>query len=69
MPDDKIKTKIKCNGINQNNMKFRNPFKEDEILTELNYEIFEELYLNSIYPTIKIHERKFIMPDRLTRIN
>jgi len=69
MPDDKIKSKLKCNGINQNNMKFKNPFNEDEILTELNYEIFEEFYLNSIDHTLNKHERKFIMPDRLTRIN
>ena len=59
MPDGMIKTKVKCNGINQNNMKFRNTFNAEEILTELNYEIFEEFYLNSIDHTL--NKRKFII--------
>ena len=40
-----------------------------EILAELYYEVFEEFYLNSTDHTLNKHERKFIMPDRLTRIN
>ena len=58
MPDGTSKVKIKSNGINQINMKFRNPFNE-EILTELTYEIFEEFYLNSIHHTL--NKRKFII--------
>ena len=72
MPDGTLKEKTKCNGINQNNIKFINPMNGHED-TKLNYDIFEELYLNSRenvdINTLFKHDRTFIMPDRLSKIN
>ena len=72
MPDDKIKEKIKVNGISQNNMTFINPLYGSET-NKLIYDIFERLYLDSL-PNVDINtlfknNSTFFMPDKLKKIN
>ena len=66
LPDNTIKEKIKCNGVNQKNMQFIDPFTGKQT-TKLTYDIFEYMYLNSVNNSFKGY--KFNMPDRLKKIN
>ena len=62
-PDDRIKEKVRCNGINQRNMKFTNPIDVKES-DELNYENFENLYIYAC-----VNGCSFTMPDLLKKTN
>ena len=72
-----IKTKTKINGINQNNGIFENSLTEKEE-TKITHESFKDMYLNTINFNDTTEEdtkflfkkdNKFIMPDRLRKIN
>ena len=72
LPDGSVKEKTKCNGIDQRNMKFTNPLTGAET-TKMTYDIFEHMYISSL-PNVDIktlfkEECKFLMPDRLTKVN
>ena len=76
-PENVIKTKTKINGINQNNCIFENSLtQKDE--TKITHESFKDMYLNTVNfndsseEDIKFlykKDNKFIMPERLRKIN
>ena len=74
-PENEIKTKI--NGINQNNCIFENSLPEKEE-TKITHESFKDMYLNTVNfnntpeEDVKFlfkKDNKFILPDRLRKIN
>ena len=73
----KTKTKTKINGINQNNCIFENSLTEIEE-TKITHESFKDMYLNTVNFNDSTEEdtnflskkdNKFIMPERLRKIN
>ena len=76
-PENELKTKIKINGINQDNCIHENSLTEKEE-TKITHESFKDMYLNTVNfkdtteEDIKFlfkKDNKFIMPDRLRKIN
>ena len=76
-PENVIKTKTKINGINQNNCIFENSLTEKDE-TKITHETFKDMYLNTVNfndtteEDIKFlfkKDNKFILPDRLRKIN
>ena len=74
MPNGTCKEKVKCNGINQRNMSFTNPFTEEQA-ESFTYDIFEKMYMDSLKDKFDVMGCVFQpnmnvihMPDRLKRI-
>ena len=76
-PENVIKTKTKINGINQNNCIFENSLTEKEG-TKITHESFKDMYLNTVnfndtreedIKFLNKKDNKFIMPERLRKIN
>ena len=76
-PKNVIKTKIKINGMKQNDCIFENSLTEKEE-TKITHETFKDMYLNTVNFNDSTEEdinflfkkdNKFIMPERLRKIN
>jgi len=76
-PKNEIKTKIKINGINQKNCIFENDVTGEKE-TKITHKNFKDMYFktvnynNTIEEDIKFlfkKDNKFILPDRLKKIN
>ena len=76
-PENGIITKTKISGINQNNCIYENSLTEKDE-TQITHESFKDMYLNTVNFNDSTEEditilfnkdNKFIMPERLRKIN
>ena len=73
MPNNKIEEKITCSGISKNNMKFIDPFTNEET-EKLNFDIFKKFNDDS-QETFDVmgcnlynNDTHFLLPDKIKRI-